>query len=131
MPASDVMRLDKWLWAARFFKTRALAVEAINGGKIQVGGQRAKPGREVRLGAIVSIHKGTQAWEVEVRGLSMQRGPAPVAVLLYQETAASVAHRAQLAAAKAEGLWSDPDPGSRPNKQQRRQLLQIKQFSSS
>ncbi|MGE5153903.1 MAG: RNA-binding S4 domain-containing protein, partial [Bdellovibrio bacteriovorus] len=85
----EEIRLDKWLWAARFFKTRALAVEAINGGKVQVNGQRAKPGRAIRPGARLSIHKGSLEWTLSVLALSRQRRSASEAALLYLEDEAS------------------------------------------
>lgn len=82
-------RLDKWLWAARFFKTRPLAVEAINGGKVQVDGQRVKPGRAIRPGTRLTIHKGELEWRIEVQGIAKQRRPAAEAMLLYTEDEAS------------------------------------------
>ncbi|WP_295413409.1 RNA-binding S4 domain-containing protein, partial [uncultured Thiodictyon sp.] len=89
----DAIRLDKWLWAARFFKTRHLAVEAINGGKVQVNGCRAKPGREVRPGMRLTIHKESLAWEVQVLGVSQQRRPAVEAAQLYLEDESSRTRR--------------------------------------
>jgi ribosome-associated heat shock protein Hsp15 len=85
-PAETSQRLDKWLWAARFFKTRQLAVEAIQGGKVQIDGQRCKPSRAVRPGVHLEIHKGILAWQIQVMALSKQRRPACEAVLLYEET---------------------------------------------
>ncbi len=87
MPESQ--RLDKWLWAARFFKTRGLAVEAINGGKVQVNGQRVKPARNIHGGSEIRIRKSSFEITVVVRGLARQRRPAKEAVLLYAETDAS------------------------------------------
>lgn len=89
-------RLDKWLWAARFFKTRALAREAVEGGRVRYNGERAKPARELRVGDELEIRLGELIWRVVVRGLSEQRGPAPVARLLYEEDAASQAERLRL-----------------------------------
>lgn len=92
-PASQGQRLDKWLWAARFFKTRNLASGAISGGKVQVEDQRAKPARLVRPGVRLRIRRGPMEWEVIVQGISKQRRPASEAVLLYRETPESIANR--------------------------------------
>src|SRR4029453_12776132 len=96
-PASDEsrdsVRLDLWLWASRFFKTRALAKHAIETGKVEVGGQRAKPARVVRIGDPLRIVRGEETFEVLVRGLSDTRGPASVAQTLYGESEASRARR--------------------------------------
>lgn len=115
-------RLDKWLWAARFFKTRQLAVEAVNGGKVQVDGQRCKPSRALRPGARLHIQKGELAWEIEVRGLSKQRRPASEAVLLYEEDEASRLRRQELARAARENAQLGPRPRGRPTKRDRRQI---------
>ncbi len=90
------MRLDKWLWAARFFKTRQLAVEAINGGKVHLNGHRTKPGKEIKPGSRLSIHKGSLAWEVTVQVLPKQRRPASEAVTFYHEDEASRRQREAL-----------------------------------
>lgn len=116
------VRLDKWLWAARFFKTRHLAVEAINGGKVQVDGHRAKPGRSIHAGARLSIHKDSLSWELEVLAVSTQRRPASEAVRLYQEDPTSVERRQELMRQRREaGAWMGP-PGERPTKRDRRQI---------
>lgn len=94
-PITTAMRLDKWLWVARFFKTRQLAVEAINGGKVQLNGQRTKPGKELRPGAHLRIHKGSLEWEIRVLALARQRRPASEAARLYEESAASQVRRAR------------------------------------
>ena len=119
---SGPVRLDKWLWAARFFKTRSLATDAIEGGKVRVGGERVKPARPVRLDDELSIDNGADSWEVRVRGLSDVRGAAPVARLLYQETAASIARREQ--EALRHKLFREPgaEIKGRPTKRDRRQL---------
>lgn len=83
------MRLDKWLWAARFFKTRQLAIEAINGGKVHLNGQRTKPGKTVAVGSRLTIHKESLEWQIEVKELPRQRRPASEAVLFYEEDEAS------------------------------------------
>ncbi|WP_333707094.1 RNA-binding S4 domain-containing protein, partial [Ottowia beijingensis] len=97
---ADSMRLDKWLWAARFYKTRALAVEEIGRGRVLVAGASVKPAREIRPGDVVTVRRGAVARQVVVRGLSAQRGPAPVAQQLYDETPESIAAREQAAAAR-------------------------------
>jgi len=118
------MRLDKWLWAARFFKTRALAVEAIERGRIEVGGQVAKPSRELHVGdALRLVQAPAPAREIAVLGLSMIRGPAPAAQALYAETEASLAARA--AWVEARRLAPEPEAArddGRPTKRQRREL---------
>lgn len=121
------VRLDKWLWAARFFKTRSLAKQAIDGGKVHYNDQRTKVGKEVEIGARLLIRQGYDEVEVEVVALSDQRGGAPQARLLYAETAASVERRARRAAerkALADSLPISPD---RPDKRQRRLLHRFKQ----
>ncbi|MFP4063075.1 MAG: RNA-binding S4 domain-containing protein [Halochromatium sp.] len=123
--ASDGQRLDKWLWAARFFKTRPLAVEAINGGKVHVDGQRAKPSRIVRPGTRLSIHKGPLAWEIEVKAVSKQRRPASEAALLFDEDAASRHKRqAQVQERRAAGPQPRGERG-RPTKRDRRRLSEL------
>ena len=110
------MRVDKWLWAARFFKTRALAVEAVTGGKLRINGELVKPAKEVKIGDLLSIAIGDQLWSVQVRGLAEQRRPAPEARLLFEETPESAARRAKL----AELRKLAPTPGAgmrgRPSK---------------
>ena len=93
-------RIDKWLWAARFYKTRALAVQEIERGRVQVAGQDVKPAREIQPGDMVALRQGPVRREVRVQALSAQRGPAPVAQLLYAETLHSIAEREQAAAAR-------------------------------
>ncbi|HEV6965909.1 RNA-binding S4 domain-containing protein [Roseateles sp.] len=129
-PAS--MRLDKWLWAARFYKTRALAVEEINLGRVRIGGQPVKPARDVKVGDVLSIRIGAVAREVEVKGLSPQRGPAPQAQALYAETPASITARE--AAAEARRLAPEPAATitqGRPTKQDRRRLADWDRWSVS
>jgi ribosome-associated heat shock protein Hsp15 len=117
----EEVRLDKWLWAARFFKTRQLAVEAINGGKVQVNGSRAKPGRDIRPGTRLTIHKGSLAWEVQVLGVSLQRRPAVEAAQLYLEDEASRTRREEQLRRQREAGPQDSG-GERPTKRDRRQL---------
>src|SRR5690606_4627548 len=91
----ETVRLDKWLWAARFFKTRSLATAAVDSGKVKVGGEKVKPARTVRPGDVLDINNGSVEWQVVVEGLSDVRRGAPQAQALYSETQASVARRAQ------------------------------------
>ncbi|MCG8426168.1 MAG: RNA-binding S4 domain-containing protein, partial [Chromatiales bacterium] len=90
------LRLDKWLWAARFFKTRQLAIEAINGGKVHLNGQRTKPGKEVKVGSRLRIHKGSLEWDITVLMIPRQRRPASEAIHFYQETTESIEKREQI-----------------------------------
>jgi ribosome-associated heat shock protein Hsp15 len=121
----ETMRIDKWLWAARFFKTRALAVEQLDRGRVRVNGQEAKPSREVRVGDTVAMMQSGVPRTVIVQGLSLQRGPAPVAQALYNETADSVTERARLAEQRrvAHEPAMSIDHG-RPTKRDRRHLDQ-------
>lgn len=118
--APEELRLDKWLWAARFFKTRQLAIAAINGGKVQVDGQRAKPSRSVRPGSRLEIHKDSLSWTVEVLAINTQRRPASEAALLYAEDEASRLKRQELVRERRElGIGSQQQEG-RPTKRDRR-----------
>jgi ribosome-associated heat shock protein Hsp15 len=112
------VRLDKWLWAARFFKTRTLAVEAIEGGRVSVNGDRAKPAKELRVGDALSIRRPPFEFAIAVKALSDKRGPAAVAATLYEETAESRARRAAIAAE----MKALPQPRfkGRPTKKTRR-----------
>jgi ribosome-associated heat shock protein Hsp15 len=119
------IRLDKWLWAARFFKTRGLAAEAVGGGKVEINGARPKPSRVVRAGDEVTIRRGPFEWIVVVRGVSRLRGPAPQAQALYQETEESVRRREAVAAQmKLEGPPGFDSPG-RPSKKDRRAMARF------
>ncbi len=125
-PPVDSQRLDKWLWAARFFKTRNLAIEAINGGKVQVDGQRVKPARALHRGSEVRIRKGPLEFTVIVQGLAAQRRPASEAVLLYQETEESRTRREALAEQRRLATVVRHERGTgRPTKKDRRQLNKI------
>ncbi len=120
-------RLDKWLWAARFFKTRSLAAEAVVGGKVHVAEQRTKPARPIRTGDRIRIRKGDLSVEVVVQGLSKQRRPAPEAVLLYKETPESMAHRAQERERRQDLATHHRIQGTgRPTKRERRKLTELK-----
>ena len=116
------VRLDKWLWAARFFKTRQRAIEAINGGKVHVNGQRSKPGRTVRPGTQMTIHKGQLEWELVVRAVSKQRRPATEAAQLYEESEASRLRRQEMVRERRERGSQGPVPGGKPSKRDRRMI---------
>ena len=118
----DRVRVDKWLWAARFFKTRSAATEAVLGGHVQVNGARAKPAREVAAGDRVEVRVGQRRWTVVVTGLADRRGPASVAATLYEETAESLAERERHAAERRLSRPLGADLGARPTKQARRRL---------
>lgn len=122
MSELTVLRIDKWLWAARFFKTRKLAAEAVSGGKVHLNGQRCKPSKELKIGASVQISKDKMLWEVTVLGLNEQRRPASEAVLLYQESPESIEKRQQQAQQQREQrAFLDFSPAShKPNKKDRR-----------
>ena len=122
---TDKVRLDKWLWAARFFKTRTLAVEAIAGGKVHLNGNRVKPGHGVATGDQLSIRKGPYEFIIQVKELSTRRGPASVAALLYEETPESRATRDQLAELHKLSAIAAPHTDRRPNKKQRRQITRF------
>ena len=117
----DAVRIDKWLWAARFFKTRSLAKTAIEGGKIQIDGVKAKSSRQLELGAILTIRQGLDTKTVVVSALSDQRRGAPEAMLLYSETAESVVLREENAA-KRKAINNASVSDGKPNKKQRRQI---------
>ena len=126
------LRLDKWLWAARFFKTRSLASEEIGRGRVLLNGQPVKASRELRLGDLLRLRQGLVEREVWVRGLSHVRGPAPQAQALYEETPASIARREQ--AAEARRLAPEPAQAitqGRPTKQDRRRLADWDRWSAS
>lgn len=129
---TDRLRLDKWLWAARFFKTRGLAADEIDKGRIQVNGQVAKASRELRAGDVVGIRQGPVERTVVIRALSTVRGPAPQAQQLYEETAESIA--ARLVAAEQRKTAAEPANAiehGRPTKRDRRQLADWQRWSAS
>ncbi|OOF36775.1 ribosome-associated heat shock protein Hsp15 [Rodentibacter heidelbergensis] len=125
MEEKDV-RLDKWLWAARFYKTRSLAKAMIEGGKVHYNGQRAKVSKIVEVGAVLKLRQGNEEKEIEVLVLSDQRRGAPEAQLLYRETDQSVKKREEMAWARKNNALSMPHPERRPNKKERRDLLKFK-----
>ena len=118
----EKMRLDKWLWAARFFKTRSLATQAIEHGRVKLNGERVKPAREVRPGDRLDLRIGDIDWAVTVRALAMQRGPAPVAQALYVEDPDSLARREAQAAERRLGASPAATTKGRPTKRDRRQI---------
>ena len=125
----ETIRLDKWLWTARFFKTRKLAAVAISGGKVHVNNQRAKPGKEVKPGTKLSITKDTYRWDVTIIALSNQRRSAKEAGLLYEETAESLAKRQQQIIQQREQreLFDFSGQNLKPNKKERRLIHRFKQ----
>lgn len=129
---TDRLRLDKWLWAARFFKTRGLAADEIDKGRLRVNGQVAKASRELRAGDVVGIRQGPVERTVVVRALSTVRGPAPQAQQLYEETPQSIA--ARLAATEERKTAAEPANAiehGRPTKRDRRQLADWQRWSAS
>lgn len=116
------LRLDKWLWAARFFKTRQLAVEAINGGKVQVNGLRTKPAKTVQAGTRVVVHKGSLEWDLVIKAVCRQRRPASEAILLYEESEDSRLRRQELVQQRRESGDKAQGAKGRPNKRERRMI---------
>ncbi|EGW21288.1 RNA-binding S4 domain-containing protein [Methylobacter tundripaludum] len=129
MSELEAIRLDKWLWTARFFKTRKLAAEAISGGKVHVSEQRTKPGKEVKVGAMLSISKDNYRWEVTIVAINGQRRSAKEAVLLYEESAESLAKREKQIIQNREQreLFDFSGKDHKPNKKERRLIHQFKQ----
>jgi len=121
----DNVRIDKWLWAARFFKTRQLAIDAIDNGRVKAGGDRVKPSRAVKLGEKLHIDNGSDEWDVLVVGLSDKRQSAPIARTLYEESEDSIARRAK--EAERRRFFHEPgaDIKGRPTKRDRRTLEKI------
>ena len=118
----DSVRLDKWLWAARFFKTRALAKKAIEGGKVHYNGTRTKTSKSVEVGALIRVPQGWDIWEVEIMALSDQRRGAPEARELYRETSESAERRARETEARRLTNQAMQHPLKRPDKKQRRDI---------
>jgi ribosome-associated heat shock protein Hsp15 len=125
-PAPDRTRVDKWLWAARFFKTRGLASEAIQGGRVKVNGVRAKPAREVRAGDQVEVRIGELTWAVVVQGIAEKRGSATQAALLYTETPESRERRELFAAQRRLAPVPGTDARGRPTKRDRRRIESLR-----
>ncbi len=120
------VRLDRWLWAARFFKTRSLAKQAVEGGKVHLDGKRVKPAKTVQVGQTLEIRRGSVAQEVVVCALSEQRGPAKVAQTLYEETAASIEAREETRARRAMERAGLQVPTTKPTKKDRRDLSKLR-----
>lgn len=124
-------RLDRWLWCARFFKTRSLAAEAVSGGKVHVDGERAKPARQLRPGQRLRIRRGGEEWEVEVLATAARRGPASEAQTLYSESEASAARReAESLARRLAREQTQPPGAGRPTKRDRRRLTDFRRGGS-
>lgn len=121
----ESVRIDKWLWAARFFKTRSLAAQAVNGGHVAVNGNKVKPARLVQAGDMLEIRQGFVAYTVRVLALSERRGPAVVARTLYEETEASQAKREQVLAERKILNLPGSQPDRRPDKHERRKIRQF------
>lgn len=120
-------RIDKWLWAARFYKTRPLATHAVNGGKVHLDGARIKAGRRVRAGARLTIHKDELTWQITVLAVTGKRGPASVAASLYEESESSVLGRQQAIERRRENAMAPIGPTTRPgSKRDRRALGRLK-----
>ena len=126
MAAVDQVRIDKWLWAARFFKTRGAATGAVLGGRVRVNGERAKPSQVVRAGDTLEVTIGTVRWTVAVTDVAARRGPASVAATMYAETPESHAAREQQALERRLAGPHGADVGARPTKQARRRLDAIR-----
>jgi len=122
---TENQRLDKWLWAARFFKTRALAAESVSGGKVHLNGARVKPSRAIKVGDQLHISKGNFSYEIEVKGLNAKRRPAKEAVLLYEESAQSIAAREQRISEIRILNAQMPFAEKRPSKKDRRQIVRF------
>jgi ribosome-associated heat shock protein Hsp15 len=123
----DDTRIDKWLWAARFFKTRSLAAQAVAGGKVKVNGERVKAAKAVRVGDELRIHIGPYEYVLRVLSLSARRGPAAEAALLYEESAKSKIAREELATRLSAERTLFPRDEGRPSKRARRQIIRLKQ----
>ena len=120
------VRLDKWLWAARFYKTRAIAREMIEGGKVHYNGQRSKPSKVVELNAQLTLRQGNDERTVVIKAITEQRRPATEAVVLYEETAESIEKREKVALARKLNALTMPHPDRRPGKKERRDLMRFK-----
>ena len=119
-------RLDKWLWAARFYKTRAIAADAVSGGHVRVNGARVKPARNINIGDEIEVHKPPYTFVINVKTLSQRRGSAAVASELYEEQAESIAKREAIRAQSRQQAMFNPRPQRRPDKRERRRLMQMR-----
>ena len=125
-PEDPTQRLDRWLWAARFFKTRSAAGSAITGGKVSIDGAKPKPARKIRIGTVVVIERGAVSFEVVVCALNEQRRPAKEAQALYRETDASVARRSDEQTRRAQAELRRQQALGRPRRDERRELARLK-----
>jgi len=121
----EPVRIDKWLWAGRFYKTRSLAAQAVNGGHVAVNGNKVKPARLVQVGDMLEIRQGFVAYTVQVLALSERRGPAVAARTLYEETEASQSKREQMLAERKTLNLQGSQPDRRPDKHERRKIRQF------
>lgn len=126
-PQSNSIRLDKWLWAARFYRTRAIAKQMIDGGKVFYNGQRTKSGKAVSIGDIIKIRQGFEEKEVTVIALADKRSNATFAQTLYQESEKSVTTREKNSLARKQGILLSPASDTKPDKKQRRKLREFKE----
>lgn len=122
----ESIRLDKWLWAARFFKTRPLATQAVSGGKVHLNGNRVKPGKTVQVGDALSIQQGAYTFEVNVQGINEKRRPASEAQLLYEESESSRNARKQLAEMQRLAAVGLQSPRRKPDKHERGKIVRFK-----
>ena len=126
--ASERIRIDKWLWAARFFKTRSLAAQAVEGGKVKLNDERVKSAKSLRIGDRLAIRIGDYEWQVEVLVLSDRRGPAEVARQMYREDETSHARRMEAVARRRAGFDPEAQAGGRPAKRERRELRRLRGY---
>ena len=127
MSENSSARLDKWLWAARFYKTRAIAKQMIDGGKVFYNGQRSKSGKAVSIGDIIKVRQGFEEKEVTVIALADKRRDATFAATLYEETSTSITTREKNALARQQGILLSPASDTKPDKKQRRKIRQFKE----
>jgi ribosome-associated heat shock protein Hsp15 len=120
------VRLDKWLWAARFYKTRAIAREMVQGGKVHYNGQRSKASKIVEIGAVIKLAQGVDEKTITVLNILEKRQSAPIAQSMYQESDASIAKREENSIARKNNSFFAPHPDKKPDKKQRRELLKMK-----
>lgn len=120
------VRLDKWLWAARFYKTRAIARDMVQSGKVSYNEQRSKPSKIVEVGAVIKLRQGNEEKQITILEISDQRRGAPIAQLLYQETEQSIKRREENSELRRLNALENPRPDKRPDKKQRRKIIQFK-----